>query len=154
MKISYKVLQKYIPNIKETEEVAKDLVMHTAEVEDIIYEWKSFDNIVFWTIKNLEKHPDADSLTICKVDVWEKQDLQIVCGGSNLKISQSVAVAKIGASVSWHGEETITMKKTAIRWIESNWMICAAEEIWLNSDYPTNDPKAILDFGDLKAKNW
>jgi hypothetical protein len=38
MKISYKVLQKYIPNIKETEEVAKDLVMHTAEVEDIIYE--------------------------------------------------------------------------------------------------------------------
>jgi len=153
MKISYKVLQKYIPNIKETEEVAKDLVMHTAEVEDIIYEWKSFDNIVFWTIKNLEKHPDADSLTICKVDVWEKQDLQIVCGGSNLKMSQSVAVAKIGASVSWHGEETITMKKTAIRWIESNWMICAAEEIWLDSDYSTNDPKAILDFGDLKAEN-
>jgi hypothetical protein len=38
MKISYKILQKYIPNIKPTEEVAKDLVMHTAEVEDITYE--------------------------------------------------------------------------------------------------------------------
>jgi phenylalanyl-tRNA synthetase beta chain len=128
--------------------------MHTAEVEDIIYEWKTFDNIVYWTIKNLEKHNDADSLTVCKVNIWESEDVQIVCGGSNLKLWQKVAVAKIWATVSWHGTETITMKKTSIRWVESNWMICAAEEIWLDSDFPSNDPKAILDFWNLEAKNW
>jgi hypothetical protein len=38
MKISYKVLKKYIPNIKSVEEIAKDLIMHTAEVEDILFE--------------------------------------------------------------------------------------------------------------------
>jgi hypothetical protein len=47
MKISYKVLKKYIPDIKSAEDVAQDLVMHTAEVEDIISEKKAFENIVY-----------------------------------------------------------------------------------------------------------
>jgi len=47
MKISYKVLQKYIKNIKSADEIAKDLVMHTAEVEAIHSEKKDFENIVF-----------------------------------------------------------------------------------------------------------
>ena len=154
MKISYKVLKNYIPNIKNVNEVAKDLIMHTAEVEDIVYEWKTFDNIVYWKIQSIEKHPDANSLSVCKVDVWENENLQIVCGWSNLKLNQAVAVAKLWAVVSWHWEETITMKKTAIRWIESYGMICASEEIWLKDEYPTNDPKAILDFWELKTKPW
>ncbi len=154
MKISYKVLEKYIPNIKLVDEVAKDLVMHTAEVEDIESEWKSFENIVYWKINSIEKHPDADSLKICMVNAWEKNDIQIVCGWSNLKMNQAVAIAKLWAVVSWHGTETITMKKTSIRGVESNWMICAAEEIWLDSDYPTNNPKAILDFWDLETETW
>ena len=154
MKISYKVLQKYIPNIKSAEEVAQDLVMHTAEVEDIVSEWKSFENIVYGKIKTIENHPDADSLRICMVDAWEENNIQIVCGWSNLEVEQAVAVAKLWAVVSWHGTETITMKKTAIRWVESFWMICASEEIGLKNEYPTNDPKAILDFWKLEAKTW
>jgi len=46
MKISYNTLKKYIPNIKSVEEVAEDLIMHTAEVEEIIYQGAGFDNIV------------------------------------------------------------------------------------------------------------
>jgi hypothetical protein len=46
MKVSYNTLKKYIPNIKSAEEVAQDLIMHTAEVEEIVYEGASFDNIV------------------------------------------------------------------------------------------------------------
>ena len=154
MKISYNTLKKYIPNIKSAEEVAQDLVMHTAEVEEVYNTWKDFDNIVFWRIKSIENHSDADSLKVCMVDAGEKQNLQIVCGGSNLELEQGVAVAKLGAVVSWHWEETITMKKTKIRWVESFWMICASEEIGLKSEYPTDDPKAILDFGDLEATPW
>jgi len=46
MKISYNTLKKYIPNIKSAEEVAQDLIMHTAEVEEIIYEGENLNNIV------------------------------------------------------------------------------------------------------------
>ncbi len=152
MKISYKILKKYISNIKSVEDLSKDLVMHTAEVEDIISEWETFNNIVYWKINSIEKHPDADSLKVCNVDVWELDNLQIVCGGSNLKIWQAVAVAKLWAVVSWHGTETITMKKTSIRWVESFGMICASEEIWLKEQFPTDDPKAILDFWTLESK--
>ncbi len=152
MKISYKVLKKYIKNIKKAEEIADDLVMHTAEVEDIIYEGKKFENIVLWEIKSIKNHENADSLKICEVNVWEKENLQIVCGGSNLKINQKVAVAKIWAVVSWHGEETITMKKTSIRWTESFWI--ASEEIWLADIFPQKDEKEILDLSHINAKIW
>lgn len=155
MKISYKVLKDYIPNIKGEEEVAKDLVMHTAEVEDIESEKKAFENIVYWKINSIEAHPDADSLKVCKVNVWENEDIQIVCGGSNLSVGQGVAIAKLGASVLWHGEwEPVVMKKTAIRWVESFWMICASDEVWLKSDFPANDEKEILDISHIKAEAW
>jgi len=156
MKVSYKTLKKYIPNIKSAEEVAQDLIMHTAEVEEIISEEKAFENIVLWEIKEIEDHPDADALKICKVDAGEKELLQIVCGGSNLELNQKVAVAKLGASVLWHWEgEPVVMKKTKIRWVESLWMICASEEIWLKSEFPAEDPKEIVDLSILKnIDNW
>ncbi len=151
MKISYNTLKRYIPNIKSAEEVAQDLIMHTAEVEEIIYEWKTFDNIVIWEIEEINSHPNADKLKICQVNIWEEKT-QIVCWWTNLKLWQKVAVAKIWATVSWHGEETITMKKTKIRWIESNWMICASEEIWLEDQFPAESPTEILDLSKIKTK--
>ncbi len=155
MKVSYKVLQKYKKNIKSADEIAKDLVMHTAEVEWIHSKKKDFENIVFWKIKKIEAHPDANSLRVCFVDVWETEDIQIVCGGSNLEVWQGVAVAKIWASVLWHGQwEPVIMKKTAIRWIDSYGMICASEEIWLKNDFPAKDEKEILDLSFIDAKTW
>lgn len=148
MKISYNTLKKYIPNIKSVEEVAQDLIMHTAEVEEIIYEGASFDNIVVWEIKEINNHPDADKLKVCSVNIWG-ENTQIVCGGTNLELWQKVAVAKIGAEVSWHWEETITMKKTKIRWVESSWMICASEEIWLKNEFPAESWTEILDLSSL-----
>lgn len=155
MKISYNTLKKYIPNITSVEEVAEDLIMHTAEVEEIHYQGEAFNNIVYWTITSIANHDDADALKVCQVNVWEAEDIQIVCGGSNLAVWQGVAVAKIWASVLWHGEgEPVVMKKSSIRWVESLWMICASEEIWLKEEYPAADSKEILDFGDLKAQPW
>ena len=155
MKISYKVLQKYIKNIKSATDVAKDLVMHTAEVEDIHSEKNAYENIVLGRIKKIEKHPDADSLKVCNVDTWENEDVQIVCWGSNLEVWQAVAVAKIWASVLWHGQwEPVIMKKTAIRWVESSGMICASEEIGLSKEFPAWSEKEILDLSFTNAKNW
>lgn len=154
MKISYNVLKNYIKNIETPEQIAEKLIMHTAEVEKIIYEGKSLENIVYWKIQSVETHSNANSLKVCKVDIWENEDVQIVCGGSNLEINQKVAVAKIWAVVSWHWEETITMQKTRIRGIESFWMICASEEIWLAEDFPQKDEKEILDLSHIEAEIW
>ncbi len=151
MKISYKVLKSYKENIKDENEVAKDLVMHTAEVEDIVSEKSSFENIVYWIIKTVESHPDADSLRVCMVDIWN-EEVQIVCWGSNLEVWQAVAVAKLWAVVSWHWTETITMKKTAIRWVDSYGMICASEEIGLKEEFPAKDEKEIMDLSSIKAE--
>ena len=155
MKISYNNLKRYKKDLKSPEELAGDLIMHAAEVEEIHSEWKRFNHIVYWKIKDIEKHPDADSLKICKVDIWESENLQIVCWWSNLELEQAVAVAKLWASVFWHGEpEPVIMKKIKIRWIESFWMICASDEIWLKDEFPANDSKEILDFWNLNAKTW
>lgn len=155
MKVSYKVLKKYIPDIKSPEEVAQDLIMHTAEVEEIISEWEKFENIVYGVINSVEAHPDANSLRVCMVDGGESEDIQIVCGGSNLEVWQGIALAKVWASVVWHGQwAPIVMKKTAIRWVDSYGMICAAEEIYLADQFPGKSETEILDISHLDAKPW
>lgn len=127
--------------------------MHTAEVEEIASQSKSFENIVFWNIIEIQTHENADALKVCKVDVGESENLQIVCWGSNLRVGQGVAVAKIGASVVWHGQwDPVIMKKTSIRWVESSGMICASEEIGLKEDFPAKDEKEILDISSFDAK--
>jgi len=155
VKVSYKVLKKYIPDIKSPEAVAQDLIMHTAEVEELHSQKENFNNIVYGVITQVMPHENADSLRVCMVDIGEDEDSQIVCGGSNLEVGQGVAVAKIGASVLWHGQgEPVIMKKTAIRWIESSGMICAAEEIWLKDEFPSQSETEILDITSFKAKAW
>jgi phenylalanyl-tRNA synthetase beta chain len=153
VKVSYKVLKKYIPDIKSPEEVAQDLIMHTAEVEEIHSQKDDFDLIVYWVIKSVEDHNDADSLKVCMVDGWESELVQIVCGWSNLEVDQGIALAKVGASVLWHGQgDPVVMKKTAIKWIDSYGMICASEEIKLKDEFPAKTETEILDLSHLNTK--
>jgi len=86
VKVSYKVLKRYIPHIESPEKVAQDLIMHTAEVEDIHSQKADFENIVFGKITKISAHENADSLKVCMVDAGESEDIQIVCGGSNLEV--------------------------------------------------------------------
>lgn len=152
MKVSYKVLKKYLPDITSPQEVAQDLIMHTAEVEDIHSQADSFENIVYGVIKSVENHPDADALKLCMVDGWESELVQIVCGGSNLQVGQGIALAKIWASVLWHGQgDPVIMKKTAIRGVDSYGMICASEEIGLKEEFPAESETVILDLSDFNA---
>jgi len=127
--------------------------MHTAEVEEIISQKDDFENIVYGIIKSVKNHPDADSLKVCMVDWGEAELIQIVCGGSNLVVGQGIALAKIGASVLWHGQgEPVIMKKTAIRWVDSYGMICASEEIKLKEEFPAATETEILDLSHITAQ--
>ncbi len=138
---------------EDSQKICDILTEKSAEVDDIIFQGKSFENIVVGKIKEISSHPDADALRICMVDVAENDLLQVVCGGSNLEVNQDVVVAKLGASVLWHGEgDPVVMKKTKIRGIESLGMICAAEEVGLSDKFPKEGEKEIVDITHLNRK--
>ncbi len=126
MKVSYNTLKKYIPNIKSVEKVAEDLIMHTAEVEEIIYEGENLKDVFIGEVLEKSPHPDSDKLNLCKVKVlWEEK--QIVCGAKNVEAGQIVPIAVIGAKLS----EDFVIAKTKIRGETSEWMICSEDELGL-----------------------
>ncbi|WP_169784222.1 phenylalanine--tRNA ligase subunit beta [Campylobacter curvus] len=91
---------------------------------DSYKEIKLPDSIVVGYVKNKEKHPDADKLNVCQVDVG-KETLQIVCGAKNVETGQFVPVALIG-TVMPNGLE---IKKAKLRGVESCGMICSSAEL-------------------------
>ncbi len=126
MKISYKILKKYLPYINDAQNVANDLIMHTAEVEEIILEAENLKDVYIWEVLNCIKHPDSEKLNICEVMVlWEKK--QIVCWANNVKAWIKVPIAIVWAELA----PDFVIKKSKIRWETSNWMICSLDEVWL-----------------------
>jgi phenylalanyl-tRNA synthetase beta chain len=151
MLISYNWLKKHVhlPSSITPAEVAAKLKASTVEVENIEIQGKNLEQIVIGKIISAEKHPNADKLKVCMVDVGDEK-LQIVCGGSNVVEGMLVALAKVGAKVQWHGEgELIELKPTAIRGVESAGMICASTEIGLGELFPLKEEKEILDLTGL-----
>lgn len=168
MLISKNWLEEFIelPKSLTAEDIAHDLTMKTVEVEKINNLAKSLDKVVVGTIAKVERHPNADSLQVCNVYAGAKLgELQIVCGGTNLKENMKVALALVGAKVNWHGEaELFELKSVKLRGVESNGMICASDEIGLGEMFPDKSvestdeistkvgKKEILDLGHLDAK--
>ncbi len=106
------------------------------------------EKIVLARITAVSKHPDADRLNICTV-FDGLREYQVVCGGSNVVPDMLIAFAMVGAEVKWHGEgDPIVLTPAKIRGVESEGMICAAEEIGLGALYPATDERAVLDLTD------
>ena len=146
MKLIRSLLEQYIdiPKKISAQELAHVITNHIAEVEQVEEEEKAFENIVVGQIKEIHPHPDADKLKITKTDVGGKT-IQILCGGTNIKEGMKVIVAKLGATVYWHGQEEPTvMKEAKIRGQVSEGMICAAEEVHL-SDLYTHAEREIVE---------
>ncbi len=124
MKVSYKVLQKYVDNLPEVEQVAQDLIMHTAEVEEIIHQGENLSKVFIGEVLECVPHSDSDKLNVCQVSVLGEK-VQIVCGAPNVKAGIKVAVATIGAQLA----PDFTIAKTKIRWESSSWMLCSEDEL-------------------------
>ncbi|MDP2812613.1 MAG: phenylalanine--tRNA ligase subunit beta, partial [bacterium] len=141
-----------LPKDLNAKDISLSLTMSTVEVEKIIDQAKSLENIVIGKIEEITKHPDADRLYVCQVNLGQGAE-QIVCGGTNLSKGILVAVAKPGAKIKWHGQgELVTLEKTKIRGVESNGMISSAEEIGLGELFPQKSVTEILDLSELKPK--
>ncbi len=113
------------------------------EVEEVIETKDEFKNIVVGKILEISKHPNADKLKICKVDIGN-EILQIVTGASNVYENMIVPVAKIGAIIPSTQDK---MKKVKFRGIESFGMLCSEKELSL-----AEDAAGILDLSKLGIK--
>ena len=131
MWISLKIIGKMVDLSGITPEaVAERLTMSTAEIEGIEYLNRFFSTIITAKLESVEKHPDADKLTVCKVNTG-KETLQVVCGAPNHKTGDIVALATIGTKFS----EEFEIKKSKIRGAESNGMLCSLRELGLSEDH-------------------
>ncbi len=91
--------------------------------------------VVVGRVAECQKHPNADKLSLTKVDIGAGELLQIVCGAPNVAESQKVLVATVGATLYPTNGEPFTLKKGKIRGEESLGMICAADELGLGEDH-------------------
>lgn len=138
MTISYNWLSEYLPDTVEPERLSKILTSIGLEVESM----EDFEAIkgglkglVIGEVLECAKHPDADKLSITKVNIGSGEPLQIVCGAPNVAAGQKVVVATIGTTIYPSTGEPLTMKKAKIRGVESHGMICAEDEISLGQSH-------------------
>ena len=123
MKVSYNWLKEYISLAGVTpDELASKLTNAGLEVEDM-YTQASGTNLVIGEVIECEKHPDADHLNVCKVDI-KSEVLDIVCGAPNVRKGIKVIVARVNAKLP-----EITIKASKIRGVSSNGMLCSLAEL-------------------------
>ena len=132
MKVSLNWLKKYVDlkNIS-TEEIVSKLTMSGLEVEEYFDQNEKYKNFVVGHVKSKEKHPDADKLTVCKISDGN-EDLQVICGASNVEAGQKIVFAPIGSTIP---NGNFKIKKAKIRGVESHGMICAEDELELSDDH-------------------
>lgn len=150
MKISYNWLKDFIdidwPSDK-VEHLLTDLGLEVEGIESFESVKGSLDGIVVGKVLECKKHPNADRLKLTKVDIGEKEPVQIVCGAPNVDKDQWVPVAKVGSTLYNIDGEPLKIKKGKIRGEVSFGMICAEDEIGLGESH---DGIMVLE-GEFKA---
>lgn len=138
MTISYNWLHDYLPVTIDPERLSTILTAVGLEVESL-EKYESLkgglQGLVIGEVLEREKHPNADKLSVTKVNIGSGEPLQIVCGAPNVAAGQKVVVAMVGATIYPKNGAPLTMKVAKIRGVESYGMICAEDEIGLSDDH-------------------
>jgi phenylalanyl-tRNA synthetase beta chain len=138
MKISHLWLRSYLTLDETPEEVSQILTATGLEVEGIerLESIKGgLEGLVIGRVISCQKHPNADKLSLCKVDVGAAEALSIVCGAPNVAEGQKVVVATVGSTLYPIGSDPLKIKKGKIRGEVSEGMICAEDEIGIGDNH-------------------
>ncbi|MFN5622086.1 MAG: phenylalanine--tRNA ligase subunit beta [Flavobacteriales bacterium] len=138
MKISYNWLKQYIQMDLTAEAAAEVLTAIGLEVESVERVQKvpgGLEGVVVGHVIECGKHPDADRLSLTRVDLGQGEPVQIVCGAPNVAQGQKVLVATIGAKLYPTEGEPFVIKKGKIRGQDSHGMICAEDELGLGKSH-------------------
>ena len=137
MNISYNWLKDYLDFDLQPEEVSAALTsigLETGGVEEVQTIKGGLEGLVIGEVLTCVEHPNSDHLHITTVNVGGDEPLQIVCGAPNVAAGQKVVVAVNGTKL-YDGDEVFTIKRSKIRGVESNGMICAEDEIGIGTDH-------------------
>lgn len=137
MKISYNWLKDYI-NISQSPaelgEILTNIGLEVEGMEEVESVRGGLKGCIIGRVRTCEKHPDADKLSLTKVDIGSERDLDIVCGAPNVRAGQMVVVATVGTTL-YKGDDRVTLKKANIRGKISEGMICAEDEIGMGTGH-------------------
>ncbi len=138
MKVSYNWLKDYITSevdLKELVEILTNTGLEVGGVEKVEQYKGGLQGLVIGEIKKVEKHPNADRLSLTKVDVGNGEEKSIVCGAPNVAKGQKVVVATVGTTLFPTEGEPFKIKKGKIRGEVSEGMICAEDEIGMGTSH-------------------
>ncbi|WP_026693708.1 phenylalanine--tRNA ligase subunit beta [Peribacillus kribbensis] len=136
MLVSYKWLQEYVDlSGISPEELAEKITKSGIEVEGVEKKSEGLKGVVIGHVLEKEKHPEADKLNKCLVDLGQENPVQIICGAPNVDKGQKVAVATVGAVLPGN----FKIKKAKLRGEESNGMICSLQELGIEPKVVAKD---------------
>jgi phenylalanyl-tRNA synthetase beta chain len=137
MKVSQNWLKKFVDFKFTPEQFTEKLSMLGLEVESFEDLSKKYDMFVVGEVIECAKHPNADRLSVCKVNIGSTIQ-EVVCGAPNVAAGQKVAVVLVGAVIpqNQHDPEgkPFVLERAKIRGVESNGMICSEKELSLGKD--------------------
>jgi phenylalanyl-tRNA synthetase beta chain len=133
MRISLNWLRELVDINMTPEQLAETLTVAGFEVEDIEDRSSWASGVVLGKILEATQHPNADKLRVCQVDIGAAEPLNIVCGAPNAKTDLIVAVATIGTYLP---KVDLKLKKTKLRGVPSEGMICSLSELGLEKESP------------------
>lgn len=137
MNISYNWLKEYVNFDLTPDEVAAALTsigLETGDVEEVQSIKGGLEGLVIGEVLTCEPHPSSDHMHITTVNLGQGDPVQIVCGAANVAAGQKVVVATLGTKL-YDGDECFTIKKSKLRGVESNGMICAEDEIGIGTSH-------------------
>ena len=152
MNLSKKWLNEFvdIENVS-TKELCDKLTLTGSKVETFEVEGGNIDKIVTGKVLSIERHPDADKLLICRIDVGNEDTLQIVTGAQNLKVGDIVPVALDGSTLY----DSTKIKKGKLRGVLSCGMLCSLGELGLTAhDFPEAIEDGIFVLNDILSKTY
>ena len=130
MKVTYNWLKEMVNINVGPEELAKKLTAAGMEVEEIVYQNKHLHHVVVGKILKIDKHPQADRLVVCQVDIGGKI-IQIITAATNVFEGALVPVSLEGADLA----NGLKIQKTTMRGVESFGMFCSGEELGIDENY-------------------
>ena len=133
MRIPLSWLKEYISLSHAPSEIAQMLTMAGLEVDSCLTVGENLKDVVVGRIVETSKHPNADKLTLARVTDG-KETYQIVCGAPNCRAGIKTALARVGVTLK-NGDQVFTIKKSKIRGIESEGMLCSQQELGLSDDH-------------------
>lgn len=134
MKVPVKWLKDYVDIDISAKELGDRLTLSGSKVEEVVTTGDEIQNVVTGKIVKIERHPDADKLSICQVDIATSELIQIVTAATNMKEQDIIPVALHGSTL--HGG--LKIKKGKLRGVASNGMFCSEEELGLAGDEPVH----------------